>query len=91
VTFPVYWAVTSHGFDQQQPVALRIKQNYIRHFAVCINVDAEFSQRDGVEITPLLASVSSIDQYASGNETRREILNNLPDQIVVPFRRVETA
>ena len=33
MTFPIYTTVTRHGLDQQQPAALRIVENNIRHLA----------------------------------------------------------
>lgn len=72
-----------YGFDQQEPVSLRVVQNNIGHLAVRVNVHAELGEKRRVEVTPLLAGVAGIDQRPCGDEARPEILDNRADQLAV--------
>jgi hypothetical protein len=83
MAFSVHGAVTGDGFDQQQPVPFRVIQNNVRHLAMGIDTDAKLCQQHRVEVTPLLARVAGIDQDASGNKTRPEVLNDGPYQFAM--------
>ena len=83
VSLSVNRAVAGDRFHKDQPVLFGVVQNHVWHFAVCVHVNAKFGEQDGVEVAPFLAGISRIDEDASGNETRPEILDNGPDQFAM--------
>jgi hypothetical protein len=67
----VHRPVTGDGFHQPQPIAHRIEQQNVRHFAVAIGGGARLGEQRGVEVSPLFSSVAGVDQNAAWCELRR--------------------
>jgi hypothetical protein len=63
-------AVTGRGFNQQQPISLRMLQHDVGHLAMTIDLDAEPLPKLPIEVAPLPALVSGIDENAARHESR---------------------
>ena len=79
----VHWPVTRHGLYEQQPFPLWIIEHDIRHFSVTIDDDSELCQQLLIEVPPLFASVSGVDQNTTRRKTRRKFLDDCLDELTM--------
>jgi hypothetical protein len=60
-----------------------IVDDYVWHFSVAIKDYAKIRKTILIEVSPLFAGVSRIQQNSSGNEPRRKVFNDCFDKFAV--------
>jgi hypothetical protein len=76
VALAIDWAMARHGLDKQEPIPLRIVQNYIGHLAMAVDPNAEHCQKSLIEVAKLVARVADINEPAAWYKALCKLLND---------------
>ena len=76
-----------YRFNEKEPIPATVIDHYIRHLAMLVDVEPDLPSQLFIEMSPLLSSISDVNDLCIWSETRPELVDDLPDEFVLPTRR----